>query len=112
MALYTATQNRTKKEKGTTMTDKLLCPFCRQELVIPKEEIRNGIQCCVCRNPKCEFDGWHFPVKLVQELITTRKALDVALDALDNIKKNCMTMIETEGVCGKALGQIKNKEQQ
>ena len=59
------------------------CPFCQQELVIPKEEIRNGIQCCVCRNPKCEFDGWHFPVKLVQELIHTRKALDVAVDTLD-----------------------------
>lgn len=55
---------------------KLLCPFCQHELVIPKEENRNGIQCCVYRNPKCEFDGWHFPVKLVQELITTRKALD------------------------------------
>ena len=59
------------------MNNDMKCPFCQQELVIPKEEIRNGIQCCVCRNPKCEFDGWHFPVKLVQELIRTRKALEI-----------------------------------
>lgn len=67
----------------------LKCPFCQQELVIPKEEIRNGIQCCVCRNPKCEFDGWHFPVKLVQKLITTRKALDVAVDGLEEMTWGC-----------------------
>ena len=64
------------------------CPFCQQELVIPKEEIRNGIQCCVCRNPKCEFDGWHFPVKLVKELIRTRKALETTQEFITKLYLN------------------------
>ena len=92
------------------MTDKLLCPFCQREMVIPKEEVRKGMQCCVCRNPKCEFDGWHFPVKLVQELITTRKALDLAVDALKELyqathydKNNYVGK-----VCSNALEQIES----
>lgn len=56
---------------------KLKCPFCQQEMVIPKEKVRKGIQCCVCRNPKCEFDGWHFPVKIINILINTKELLDI-----------------------------------
>ena len=88
------------------------CPFCQQELVIPKEEIRNGIQCCVCRNPKCEFDGWHFPVKLVQKLITTRKALDYTTTMLERIAVSPETMLEPEKIvpqlAGQALEQIES----
>ena len=40
-----------------------------------------------------------------------RKALDLAIGALDNIKKNCTTMIETESVCRYALEQITALEQ-
>lgn len=56
----------------------LKCPFCQQEYIITKDDSCFGQRRCVCRNPNCEFDGWHFPVKLVSELIRTRKALDVA----------------------------------
>ena len=45
---------------------------------------------------------------LWKTLITTRKALVLAIDALDNIKKNCTTMIETESVCRYALEQIES----
>lgn len=64
----------------------LKCPFCQQEYIITKDDSCFGQQRCVCRNPNCEFDGWHFPIKLVSELIRTRKALDVAVDALKSAK--------------------------
>lgn len=52
------------------------CPFCQQEYIITKDDSCFGQQRCVCRNPNCEFDGWHFPIKLVSELIRTRKELE------------------------------------
>ena len=58
------------------MSEKLVCPFCQQEYIIHKDDSCFGQQRCVCRNPNCEFDGWHFPVRLVSELIRTRKALE------------------------------------
>lgn len=54
----------------------LKCPFCQQEYIIHKDDPYLGQQCCVCRNPNCEFDGWHFPVKFVSELICAREALE------------------------------------
>ena len=60
----------------------LKCPFCGQEVIIPKDDVCFGQQRYVCRNPKCEFDGWHLPVKLVSELDRTRKALEVAKDTI------------------------------
>lgn len=62
----------------------LKCPFCQQEYIITKGDSCFGQQRCVCRNPNCEFDGWHFPIKLVSELIRTRKALEVAVGAIKN----------------------------
>ena len=70
--------------KGSAMSN-LICPFCQQEYIITKGDSCFGQQRCVCRNPNCEFDGWHFPIKLVSELIRTRKALDVALDWLGQV---------------------------
>ena len=55
--------------KGCKMTDKLLCPFCQQEL----RPLAIG-WCCDC--------GLCADKELWQRLIRTRKALDVAVDAL------------------------------
>lgn len=61
------------------MTSKLKCPFCQQELVRHWGMTEPALYCC--DNPKCSRGGvatesaW-------QELIRTRKALDVAVDAL------------------------------
>lgn len=56
------------------MNDKLICPFCQQEL-------RNiHPTYVICDN--CRITGED---RLWQELITTRKALDVALKGLNDI---------------------------
>lgn len=75
------------------MTDKLYCPWCGDELIFAHK--LKGMQTCVCRNPTCKYDGYHFPVEVIQQLIDgkkmqgelerTRKALDIAVDALKSI---------------------------
>ena len=91
------------------------CPFCQQEYIITKGDSCFGQQRCVCRNPNCEFDGWHFPIKLVSELICTRKALDVAVDALKWIHKTYNLGMGYEAAimekCEFALEQITALEQ-
>lgn len=59
------------------------CPFCQQELV----EIQFGEQrYWSCINDRCnESVGFGGNLKLWQELIRTRKALDVALDWLGQV---------------------------
>ena len=95
----------------------LKCPFCQQEYIIPKDDSCFGQQRCVCRNPNCEFDGWHFPIKLVSELIRTRKALDVAVDALkvyanqENWDFEHFYSLDTYDIAGDALEQITALEQ-
>ena len=57
------------------------CPFCQQELDID--------MCgeCGCPNEQCQKSVFMFgSEELWQELIRTRKALDVAVDALKEIK--------------------------
>ena len=63
------------------MSEKLLCPFCGQEL---EEEIFfRGRVFVSCDNPNCIISDWGGCSKqIIMELITTRKALDVALDSL------------------------------
>lgn len=101
----------------------LICPFCQQEYIITKDDSCFGQQRCVCRNPNCEFDGWHFPIKLVSELIRTRKALAFAKSKLNGIHRLyskafytredwlqvCMEMVDKANT---ALEQINKKEQQ
>lgn len=60
------------------------CPFCQQELV----EIQFGEQrYWSCINDRCnESVGFGGNLKLWQELIRTRKALDSAVDELTKIK--------------------------
>ena len=59
------------------MSDKLVCPFCQQEL----ERVYSRPFPLICVN--CGSLGTD---KLWQELIRTRKALDVAVDALKELK--------------------------
>ena len=64
------------------MSDKLLCPFCQQELEI-WSKYTDGTSKVWCS--KCNLFG---DSKLFEELITTREALDVAVGALKNVQKN------------------------
>lgn len=45
------------------MTDKLHCPFCSEELTIQPRKVAN-FEIAVCRNPVCEYAGWHLPVDI------------------------------------------------
>ena len=70
--------------KVATMSE-LKCPFCQQELVRHWGMEEPALYCC--DNPKCSRGGvatesaW-------QELIRTRKALDVALCSLQDIAES------------------------
>ena len=55
------------------MTDKLKCPFCGTELNDYPDKT-TGARMAVCRNPKCKYDGWHFPVEIIQRMIDGKKA--------------------------------------
>lgn len=69
------------------MTDKLKCCFCGAELNDYPDKT-TGARMAVCRNPKCKYDGWHFPVEIIQQIITGKKAQDalkVATDCIENI---------------------------
>ena len=63
------------------MTDKLLCPFCQQELGL------KNINNIMCSNEKCVAWKGNFygSEDLWQALIDTKKKLDVAVDALDRM---------------------------
>lgn len=64
------------------MNDKLKCPFCQQELDYLAEDIYGNMYCPNCRDK----NGFTYKASesIWQELIRTRKALDVAVDAIKN----------------------------
>lgn len=69
------------------MTDKLKCPFCGTELNDYPDKT-TGARMAVCRNPKCKYDGWHFPSAIWQALMDGKKAqgaLEYAIGVLDNL---------------------------
>ena len=68
------------KPKVATMSD-MKCPFCQQKAYITEWESANSEAYC----PNCDTTG---DLKLWQELIRTRKALDVAKYALKNIQED------------------------
>ena len=83
----------------------LKCPFCQQEL--------NDNYYLCCNNPHCNRTSDMFGTEeLWQELIRTRKALEIAVDALKYankcIKGGCVNW-ETE--IDKALDKITAPEQ-
>ena len=56
------------------------CPFCQQELKIAGEHTT----IMSCFNGDCKGSGLYGEKEFWQELIRTRKALDVAVDAIKN----------------------------
>ena len=90
--------------------NKLKCPFCGQEL---KNHLGGDMpEVWCCDNEKCKLQTIGGDIELWQELTRTRKALDVAVDALKYankcIKGGCINW-ETE--IDKALEQITVLEQ-
>ena len=82
------------------------CPFCNSELDMD--------MCgeCGCPNEQCQKSVFMFgSEELWQELIRTRKALDVAVDALNKIDKQLTTGIEMTWQARNALEQITALEQ-
>lgn len=64
--------------------NELKCPFCQQELV------QDNVKLWSCGNPECRESEHYFGTeKMWQELITTRKALDVAIRGLDQMTWGC-----------------------
>ena len=90
------------------------CPFCQQEL---KELHVNGFSVGFrCKNKNCPETSIMCGTKaLWQELIRTRKALDVAVDALNTIKgkhdPRCAVYHIDEKTAYDALEQITALEQ-
>lgn len=60
--------------------DKLKCPFCDEPIYIDDVHLYY-----ICHNKGCAFFGIGADYKFWQELIRTRKALDVALDWLEQV---------------------------
>ena len=59
------------------------CPFCQQEL--EEETFSRGRVFVSCNNPNCIISDWGGCSKqIIAELIRTRKALEIAVDALKN----------------------------
>ena len=95
------------------------CPFCQQEL---KPQTMDG-EWLECWNCSYHEPSHHpFPQRILcgtkelwQELIRTRKALDVAVDALKEIIDwdNCVALQSNDfvGIANKALEQITALEQ-
>lgn len=92
--------------KVATMSD-IKCPFCRQEIKIAGEHTT----IMSCFNGDCKGSGLYGEKAFWQELIRTRKALGVAVDALNKIDKQLMTSIEMTCQARNALEQITVLEQ-
>lgn len=83
------------------------CPFCQQELLLSSYrdgDKDNEIWNCL----HCQIGGKR---KLWQELIRTRKALDVAVDALNAVTATPLSSRVIHDVANKALEQITALEQ-
>ena len=82
------------------------CPFCQQELVKDTPFAWN------CPNEECvETDMMWGTANMWQELIRTRKALDVAVDALNAVTATPLNSRVIHDVANKALEQITALEQ-
>ena len=89
------------------MTNKLKCPFCNGELI-------GTIAHPICRNQNCVMCDDPMPKDLLEELIRTRKALDVAKERLKNIISDAEILATPEYLASRAketLDQITALEQ-
>ena len=64
------------------MNNKLICPFCNETELEKGIELRDG--CFIMGCPKCKKFAHEV---FWQELIRTRKALEIAVDALKELKE-------------------------
>lgn len=72
------------KNKFSDNSGNLKCPFCQQEL---KKHLGGDMpEVWCCDNEKCKLQTIGGDIELWQELIRTRKALDVAVDAIKSAK--------------------------
>lgn len=93
--------------KVVTMSKELVCPFCQHKL----EPIGTSGQ-FQCGSLGCKASFNFYATRDVWEYIDrTRKALDVAVDALNKIDKQLMTGIEMTCQARNALEQITALEQ-
>lgn len=89
------------------MSKELVCPFCQQELKYESEIY-------VCRNPNCKHLLGFGTKELWQELIRTRKALDVARHTIGWINQMIDEHTDKQAIkikCEYALQQITALEQ-
>lgn len=72
------------------------CCFCGSELNDYPDKT-TGDRMTVCRNPKCKYDGWHFPIDITQRMIDGKKAQDALIRVgkillLDSGKPSALTV--------------------
>jgi len=107
-----------KINKGGAMSD-MKCPFCEQWLTPCIQNQNDWIY--HCDNPKCpiyddaDIENAKHPLateELWQELIRTRKALDVAVDALDVISQitNQIDVCDTANDALNTITSLKQKD--
>lgn len=70
------------------MKDKLKCPFCGSELNDYPDKT-TGVRMAVCRNPKCKYDGWHFPIDITQRMIDGKRAQDTLKEIVNFFDTEC-----------------------
>lgn len=80
------------------------CPFCNGELY-------GCIGHPYCRNEKCEMCDEMMPQELLDLLERTRKALEIAVDALNTVTATPLNSRVIHDVGNKALEQITALEQ-
>lgn len=101
--------------KGSKMSD-MKCPFCGREL--EEKIVFRGRVFMSCDNPNCIISDWGGCSKqIITELIRTRKALGIAVDALkvyanpENWDCEHFYSLDTYDIAGDALEQITALEQ-
>ena len=91
------------------------CPFCGEELFYV-QEIDGGFDILTCNCPAGFWlfgndKMWYNLEKTTKELELTRKALDVAVDALKKLEEKAYLTEYAQGVVAKALKEITALEQ-
>lgn len=87
------------------MTDKLKCPFCGAELNDYPDKT-TGARMAVCRNPKCKYDGWHFPIDITQRMIDGKKAQDALKHLSQELCYLCMDEKSTKANLYKQINEL------
>ena len=89
------------------MTDSMKCPFCNADLIVHTDK-----QMAVCRNPKCKYDGWHFPVEIIQRMIDGKKAQDALKVARNLYQDLALAYCEMVDDYRTTYGRLKTPEQE